>query len=157
MLAPYDECMIAELQIDGVTIEPYDEETGDGDENYVIGSNGIGRYTFDGIAGNHTITARFMEDTTTPPTPPQSIYGVYSKVRMNLQPNPATSQVVLTVEGVNGMVNCAIIDMSGRVVYTAMVNTENAQVINLNNLAKGAYFVRITNSDFSKVEKLIVR
>lgn len=155
-LSPEEGCMISELRVDGVVIEPYDEDEDTGDPNYELGSNGVGRYAFADIAGNHTITATFMEDTTTP-EPPQSINGVYSNVRMNLQPNPATSQVVLSVEGVSGMVNCAIIDMSGRVVYTAMVNTENAQVINLNNIAKGAYFVRITNSDFSKVEKLIVR
>ena len=57
----------------------------------------------------------------------------------------------------NGMVNCSIIDMSGRVVYNQSINAENANVINLNSLAKGAYFVRITNEQFSKVEKLIVR
>ena len=55
------------------------------------------------------------------------------------------------------MVNCSIIDMSGRVVYNQSINAENANVINLNSLAKGAYFVRITNEQFSKVEKLIVR
>ena len=76
---------------------------------------------------------------------------------MKLQPNPATSQVSLNIEGVNGMVNCSIIDMSGRVVYNQSINAENANVINLNSLAKGAYFVRITNEQFSKVEKLIVR
>ena len=49
------------------------------------------------------------------------------------------------------------IDMSGRVVYNQNVNAEASNVINLSNLAKGAYFVRITNDKFSKVEKLIVR
>ncbi|MBQ0160830.1 MAG: T9SS type A sorting domain-containing protein, partial [Bacteroidales bacterium] len=48
-------------------------------------------------------------------------------------------------------------DMSGRVVYSQNMNAESAQVISLNNLAKGAYFVRITNDKFSKIEKLIVR
>lgn len=85
------------------------------------------------------------------------INTVADKVQMNLQPNPATSQVNLTIEGVNGMVNCAIVDMSGRVVYNNSINAEAAQTINVSNLAKGAYFVRITNNEFSKVEKLIVR
>ena len=76
---------------------------------------------------------------------------------MNLKPNPATSQVNLNVQGVSGMVNCMLIDMSGRVVYNQNINAETPQVINLNGLAKGAYFVRITNDKFSKVEKLIVR
>ena len=76
---------------------------------------------------------------------------------MNLQPNPATSVVNMNIEGVSGMVNCVLIDMSGRVVYNQNINTETAQTINVSNLAKGAYFVRITNDKFSKVEKLIVR
>ena len=76
---------------------------------------------------------------------------------MYLQPNPATSQVNLDIQGVTGMVNCMLIDMSGRVVYNKDINAEVAQTINLNSLAKGAYFVRITNDKFSKVEKLIVR
>ena len=76
---------------------------------------------------------------------------------MNLQPNPATSQVKLNISGVSGMVNCSLIDMSGRVIYNQNINAESAPVINLSNLAKGAYFVRITNNQFSKIEKLIVR
>jgi hypothetical protein len=47
--------------------------------------------------------------------------------------------------------------MSGRVVYNQNFNASSAQTINVSNLAKGAYFVRITNDKFSKVEKLIVR
>ena len=63
----------------------------------------------------------------------------------------------MNIEGVDGMVNCMLIDMSGRVVYNQNVNAETAQTINVSNLAKGAYFVRITNDKFTKVEKLIVR
>lgn len=80
-----------------------------------------------------------------------------ANVSMNLQPNPATSNVQLTINGVEGMVDFALIDMSGRVIRSNQINAEVAQNINLNGLAKGAYFVRITNNNFSKVEKLIVR
>ena len=76
---------------------------------------------------------------------------------LGLQPNPATSSVKLNITGVNGKVNCSIIDMSGRVIYNADINAEQQHVIDLSNVAAGAYFVRVTNDNFSKVEKLIVR
>ena len=78
-------------------------------------------------------------------------------VALGLKPNPATSQVSLNIKGVTGTVNCSIIDMSGRVVYSRNLNAEQQHTINLDNIAAGAYFVRVTNDNFSKVEKLIVR
>lgn len=80
-----------------------------------------------------------------------------TNVSLGLQPNPATSQVSLNVKGVTGMVNCSIIDMSGRVVYSRNLNAEEQHIIKLDNIAAGAYFVRVTNDSFSKVQKLIVR
>ena len=143
-------CEIAELVVDGETIDIEDNEhvqIAEGDEGdlYVY-------YVFENVRENHTISVKFQEGDT-----PIAIDAVAANVRMTLQPNPATSQVSLTIEGVNGMVNCTLVDMSGRVVYNQNINAENAKVIDLSNLAKGAYFVRITNNEFSKVKKLIVR
>lgn len=78
-------------------------------------------------------------------------------VRVALSPNPATSQVRLNVSGMTGMVNCSIIDMSGREIYNSNFNAGSEQTIDLNGVPAGAYFVRVTNDNFSKVEKLIVR
>ncbi|MBR4739210.1 MAG: T9SS type A sorting domain-containing protein, partial [Bacteroidales bacterium] len=65
-------------------------------------------------------------------------------------------QVNVKVAGFNGKANCSILDMSGRVVYSTDI-TAGENVINLNGVSAGAYFVRVTNDTFSKVEKLIVR
>ena len=145
---------VAKVIVDGVEREAWndDEETGDPnlqvyyDEDMDAYSY---YYSFPNISEDHTIKFVFAERV--------SIDPVAANVRMNLQPNPATSQVNLNIAGVSGMVNCTLVDMSGRVVYNQNINAETAQVINLSNLAKGAYFVRITNDKFSKVEKLIVR
>ena len=91
------------------------------------------------------------------PEVPESIDPVAANVNVNLQPNPATSNVKLTISGVEGMVDFSLVDMSGRVVRSSKMDATTAQNISLAGLAKGAYFVRITNSNFSKVEKLIVR
>ena len=112
--------------------------------NYIV--------TFVGIAENHTVSAvghAYPFDL--------GIEGEAIEVSLGMRPNPATNSVTLNMRGVEGMVNCSIIDMSGRVVYNRTINAENAQTIDLSNVAAGAYFVRVTNDKFSKVEKLIVR
>ncbi len=76
---------------------------------------------------------------------------------LSLYPNPATSTVKLNINGVSGMVDCSIIDMSGRVVYNARVNAETENTIDVSNMPAGAYFVRVTNNTFSKIEKLIIK
>lgn len=82
---------------------------------------------------------------------------VASDVILTLAPNPATTSVKLNIKGVTGMVNCNIIDMSGRVIYNANINAEGQNTIDVANFPAGAYFVRITNNTFSKIEKLIIR
>ncbi len=85
------------------------------------------------------------------------IEGEAVSVSLGMRPNPASHNVTLNMTGVTGMVNCSIIDMSGRVVYNRDINAETSHTIDLSNVAAGAYFVRVTNDSFSKVEKLIVR
>ena len=101
---------------------------------------------------NHTIKAKASHHEWSigiDPVADECVLGVY--------PNPATSQVKVNISGVTGMVNCSIIDMSGRVVYNKDFNAEQNHMIDLNSFARGAYFVRVTNGTFSKIEKLIVR
>jgi hypothetical protein len=76
---------------------------------------------------------------------------------LSIAPNPATSMVKVNMKGVSGMVNCSILDMSGRVIYNADVNAESEHMINVSNIPAGAYFVRVTNNNFSKIEKLIIK
>ena len=106
--------------------------------------------TLRNINSDHTISAAAS-------TRHLGVLQAEDKVNLQLAPNPATSQVKLNLTGVQGMVQCSILDMSGRVVYSSNINANNETVINLNGIAAGAYFVRVTGNDFSKVEKLIVR
>ena len=105
---------------------------------------------FKDVTADHTVAVAYKEGN-------EVGIDAVENVRMKLQPNPATSQVRLSLNGVTGMVNCALIDMSGRVVFSQEMNAENEQTIDLTNVAKGAYFVRINNAQFNKIEKLIVR
>ncbi|MBO4587942.1 MAG: T9SS type A sorting domain-containing protein [Bacteroidales bacterium] len=101
------------------------------------------------VTSNATYTATFE--------PCTGINEASSNVSMSLYPNPANNSVKLNIAGVSGNVTCTVLDMSGRVVYSKTINAEEATTINVSNFAKGAYFVRVTNNEFTKVEKLVVR
>lgn len=132
------------LTVNGVNIDMIN------DPNFVAES-GFFSYYIVNLQENKTCTATFSDG-----GPHGSINGADNAV-VKVQPNPATSVANLTIEGVNGNVNFALIDMNGRVISEKVINANAIEMINLEGLARGTYFVRITNNNFSKVEKLIVR
>ncbi len=135
--------VIDKVYLDGEEID-YEEQTDEAD------GRTYGTVTLDNVTAAHTLSCSFKEA-------PVGFDPVANNVVMRLQPNPATSMVRISLKNVSGNVNMSLIDMSGRVVTTSQFNAENGTTINVSNLAKGAYFVRITNNKFSKIEKLIVR
>lgn len=149
-LIPTDDGMVTGFILDGDTIDLNSASREDEDAQfYYDEETHIYTYRLENVTANHTVEVIFNEYV--------GIDPVAASVKMSLMPNPASSQVTLNVEGVEGNINCAIIDMSGRVVSNTTINAQNSNVIDLSNMSKGAYFVRITNNNFTKVEKLIVR
>ena len=86
----------------------------------------------------------------------QGIYDVESGT-LTLFPNPATSQVTVTVTGFDGEATVEIVDLNGRVVSGERTTENGALTIDLSQMAQGAYFVRVTGSSQTVVRKLIVR
>ena len=77
-----------------------------------------------------------------------------------MYPNPAPNTTKLVVSGVVGEAKIVISDVQGRIINTInakSVNGEVEQTIDVNNLAKGVYYVRIQNTTTSRTQKLIVQ
>ena len=161
----YGHMVIDEILVDGQPIDLTDEnivsvieynvynnEHGpDSDEPWpALLERNYYRVTIRDIDADHTISAKASWHEL-------GIEEAENMVQIGLAPNPATSQVRLNVTGMTGKVNCSIIDMSGREVYSSSFNAGSEQTISLSGVPAGAYFVRVTNDTFSKVEKLIVR
>ena len=89
------------------------------------------------------------------------LLGVDGKeISIMMYPNPATSQTNLIVEGVSGETKIVLSDVQGRIlntINTKAVNGVVEQTIDLNNLAKGVYYIRIQNSYINRTQKLIVK
>lgn len=145
IFTPDDDYSVATITVNGEEVFNINE-IDDADEYH----NSEIYYGVENIAEETTVAVTFVYH-------PHVAIDMAAGVTMNLQPNPATSNVQLSISGVEGMVNFSLIDMSGRVITSSKINAANVQNINVSNLAKGAYFVRITNNNMSKVEKLIVR
>ena len=131
--------------VEGITVDGADVM----DQCEYSSAGGYYTYTFANITANHTLAAEFKKRV--------GIDAIENNVKVSMQPNPATAQTQMTIEGVNGEINFSLIDMSGRVIAEEVINANEVKTINVSSLAKGTYFVRLTNSNFSKVEKLIVR
>ena len=143
IILPEEGYHLQSLVVNGTAVEPEAVMTEDDNGNTVLDYY---TYTVSNVHSAYNFVLTYAVD-----------IDFVEGVSLKLQPNPATSNVQLTLNGVSGMVNMSLIDMSGRVISTSNFNAENGANINVSNLAKGAYFVRITNDKFSKVEKLIVR
>ena len=74
--------------------------------------------------------------------------------QLRLYPNPASSTV--TIDGLEGAVSIALVDINGRV--HSETSTQKSEItIDVAGLARGTYFVRVTGEQVSAIRKLIVR
>ena len=75
---------------------------------------------------------------------------------LSLYPNPASSTVAVSAEGIDGNVTVQIVDMNGRVMMQQNGNAQSFR-FDVSSLAQGAYFVRMTGENVNAVRKLIVK
>ena len=70
-----------------------------------------------------------------------------------LYPNPATNAVTLEFNN-NSVKNISLLDLTGRVVLNTSVSDEKT-TLNISNLAKGIYYVRIQTNNKVEVAKIV--
>ena len=77
----------------------------------------------------------------------------------SIQPNPASGSTTVSVSGVNGKVNISVVDVNGRVVASDELECSGncTKQMSVQDLAQGAYFVRVVGESVNMVRKLVVR
>lgn len=88
----------------------------------------------------------------------QGIDGVDNTVTIAINPNPAHETTQINVKGAQGDITIIILDMSGRVMasYDETCDADCVHTINVSNLAKGTYFVRVMGQDINSIRKLVI-
>ncbi len=124
------------------------------DTNHYIISGLHNNSTYDVYVATvcNTDNISVFSDVVTFTTGRQGINDVSNKTVM-LYPNPASKAVTVLC---NAPAELTIIDQSGRTVLSTTIATSTS-VVNLDELPRGAYFVRLLNSQGTSVHKLIVK
>lgn len=79
---------------------------------------------------------------------------------MFLYPNPATNEVSIIIKNQTGDYHVDVVDMKGRIVKSmtfAEVGENAPMSLDIEDLARGTYFVKITSGDYKAVRKLIAQ
>jgi len=110
------------------------------------------------VCGTDWFSDNWASVTATTQPAPEGIDHV-DGVSCTIFPNPATSATTVSVTGANGKVRISVVDMNGRTVATETLECSDdcVKTMEVDHLAQGAYFVRITGDNINMVKKLIVR
>ena len=94
-------------------------------------------------------------------------YGIHNGIdqfedtEINVYPNPASSFVnVEVISDKAQQFNASMVDMMGKTVYVDQFNHDGGTgmyKINVNNLAKGVYFLHLNSENGSTVQKIVIR
>ncbi|MDX9798720.1 MAG: T9SS type A sorting domain-containing protein, partial [Bacteroidales bacterium] len=81
-------------------------------------------------------------------------------VTVMMYPNPASQETKLVVTGLQGEVKITISDVQGRIINTMSSKANNDKVeetLDVSDMAKGVYYVRLQNESINRTQKLIVK
>ncbi len=83
-----------------------------------------------------------------------------SLITVMMYPNPTSEETKLVVTGLQGDVKIIVSDVQGRIINTINSRANNNKVevtLNVSDMAKGVYYVRLQNEQVSRTQKLIVK
>jgi hypothetical protein len=109
--------------------------------------------TFCGSIHNYSDLAYF---TTLPGEPNKSILTSAVNTEMLVYPNPSSGVFTLSVSGIVNPSVLSISNVEGQEVYKEAISGNTNDLIDLSNLAKGMYFVRLLISDNTQVKKIVI-
>ena len=114
--------------------------------------NGAYTVVLTAINGNCSDTVMFLVDVTVG-------MNELSTSNLSIYPNPANEEVHVTFEQVAEFMNIELIDATGRVLNNQVSHQMGANLITFNvaNLSSGFYTVRLTSSNVSETQKLMIQ
>jgi hypothetical protein len=77
---------------------------------------------------------------------------------MIIMPNPANNLLLIRLDGVwTGEWKWQLLDQSGKLLLESGYNLKPEASVDVSELPAGMYFVRISRSDFSRIQKLVIQ
>ena len=79
-----------------------------------------------------------------------------NNINYKIYPNPSKGIITININGINSNLDLQVINIQGEVIHKEILTNSKSsytQDIDLSKCAKGIYFVKLINKDFTKVEK----
>ncbi len=90
----------------------------------------------------------------------EGIDATDSNTDISIYPNPTTKTATISLSGINGEISLQLVDAMGRIVISkTLVCDENCHAtVNVENLARGIYFMRLSDGDMhNTIRRLVVK
>ena len=91
---------------------------------------------------------------------PVGIGEIGNSLSYKIYPNPTKGLITITINGINSSLDLQIVNIQGQLIHTEKLTIDNqtfTQNIDLSTYPKGIYFVKLTNKNFTKVEKVVLQ
>ena len=104
----------------------------------------------------------FTDENCTPPPPVAPREALLAKISgISITPNPANDQLTIKIDKSwsNGNVTITMMDAQGKAVFSkeSQMNGEFSDTIDVASLPSGLYFVHVSNTNQSKIEKIVIK
>ena len=88
------------------------------------------------------------------------IVDIASSMNLNIYPNPTNGIFTIDINGINSNMDMQIYNIQGKIIRNEKLNNDNStytREIDLSTYPKGIYFVKLINTNFTKVAKVILQ
>lgn len=104
-----------------------------------------------GCAASDTVVITVMNDV--------SINELSNNVSVSVYPNPSNGEISLTIAGFTGELNMEVMNIAGQVVASSKIEVKKSfkADFDFSTLAKGVYYIKLSNNDSVKTTKLIIK
>ena len=88
-----------------------------------------------------------------------SISEALNNVNVSIYPNPNNGRFTMAINGFEGNFSMEIVNIAGQVIYTQQVEATSSFTtdIDVSKFATGVYYIKLSNKDGVKINKLIIK
>ncbi len=126
------------------------------DSGYFTGTGNQFSYTFENVGSTDYVCDPHDNNMYGTVTVSSSTMSISQNNNLNVRifPNPVTSNFITIKTATIGIKNIKLYDINSRVVLNTSIDSE---ILNIDNVSPGVYFIQVTVNGQSKISKLIVR
>ena len=79
-----------------------------------------------------------------------------SALNWKIFPNPASDELIISIENKLKESNVAILDVTGKLIFNTVEKVNSQLKVNTSGFPNGVYFVQVQNDQFTGIKKVVI-